>query len=60
MDRYKVRFMESALNDLEEIVLYIAKDSKLNAKKFHDKIIDRARKLETFPKLGLLDRKSVV
>lgn len=54
MDRYKVTFMESAINDLEEIVLYIARDSKANAIKFHDKIIESSKKLETFPKLGLL------
>ena len=36
MEKYDVRFMESALEDLEEIILYIAKDSKTKAIKFHD------------------------
>lgn len=54
MDRYKVTFMEPAMNDLEEIVLYIAKDSRENAIRFHDKVIENANRLTTFPKLGLL------
>ncbi len=54
MDKYKVVFMELALNDLDEIVLYTARDSKSNAIKFHHKIIDTAKRLESFPKLGLL------
>lgn len=54
MGKYDVRFMESALEDLEEVILYIAKDSKSNAIKFHDKIIDNSKTLETFPKLGFL------
>ncbi len=54
MEKYKVVFLQSALDDLEEIVLYIAKDSKKNAMKMHDKIIETANRLETFPKLGLL------
>lgn len=53
MEKYRVIFMESSLQDLEEIVLYIGKDSKANAIKFHDKIIESSKKLETFPRLGL-------
>lgn len=54
MEKYNVKFMESALEDLEEIILYIAKDSKTKAVKLHDKIMDKSKTLETFPKLGLL------
>lgn len=54
MEKFNIIFTESALNDLEEIILYIAKDSKENALKFHDKIIESTNKLEIFPKLGLL------
>ena len=54
MENYSIIFTGSALNDLEEIILYIAKDSKENALRFHDKIIKSTNKLETFPKLGLL------
>jgi len=53
MERYRVVFLQSALDDLEEIVLYISKDSKEKAMKMHDKIIDLANKLETFSKLGV-------
>ena len=54
MEKYNVIFMKSALEDLEEIILYIAKDSKDSAIKFHDKIMDKSKALETFHKLGLL------
>ena len=52
MMEYKVKFLEPALNDLEEIILYIAQDSKTAALKMHDKIINKSKKLETFPNLG--------
>ena len=54
MGNYKVLFTQAALEDLEEIILYISKDSKNNAIKFHNKIIDKANNLKIFPKLGLL------
>lgn len=53
MEKYKITFLHSALEDLEEIVLYISKDSKENAMAMHDKIIELATKLEDFPKLGV-------
>ena len=52
MGNYKVKFLRPALDDLEEIVLYIAKDSTAAALKMHDEIITQSKKLETFPKLG--------
>lgn len=52
MEKYSVEFLQTALDDLEEIVLYIAKDSKANALKFHDEMIDKINRLKTFPKLG--------
>lgn len=54
MVKYKVEFLQSAIDDLEEIVLYIARDSSKSAMKFHDKIIESALRLEEFPKLGRL------
>lgn len=54
MESYNVSFTKSALEDLEEIVLYIAKDSKSNALKFRDKVIKNSNQLQAFPKLGLL------
>jgi addiction module RelE/StbE family toxin len=51
--KYKVEFLQTALDDLEEIILHIAKDNKTAAMKLHDKIIAAAYRLETFPKLGI-------
>jgi len=52
MEKFKVEFLQPALDDLEEIVLYIAKDSMTAAFKMHDEIITQSKNLETFPKLG--------
>ena len=52
MAKYKVEFLQSAIDDLEEIVLYIAKDSQKSAIELHDKIIESATRLEDFPTLG--------
>lgn len=50
--KYKIKFLQSALDDLEEIVLYIAADDKYAAIEFHDKIINKSKKLVEFPRLG--------
>lgn len=52
MENYRVEYLQTALDDLEEIVLYIAKDSVQEAIKMHDEIINKSNKLSTFPKLG--------
>jgi len=59
MEVYNVQFLQEALDDLEEIVLYIAQDSRQTALRMHDKIIEKANDLATFPKRGRLvpDRK---
>ena len=54
MGTYEIRFLDEALNDLEEIVLYIAGDSRSAALRMHDKIIDKANDLAAFPKRGRL------
>ena len=54
MEAYDVRFLQEALDDLEEIVLYIAQDSHSAALRMHDKIIDKANDLKVFPKRGRL------
>ena len=54
METYNVQFLQEALDDLEEIILYIAQDSRASALSFHDKIIDRLNGLSTFPKMGRL------
>ena len=52
MEIYEVRFLQEALDDLEEIVLYIAQDNRAAALKMHDKIIQKAQSLSRFPKRG--------
>ena len=52
MENYSVEFLQIAIDDLEEIVLYIAKDSVQEAMKMHDEIANKSKKLSTFPKLG--------
>jgi len=54
METYDVHFLQEALDDLEEIVLYIAQDSREAALRMHDKIIERANDLTVFPKRGRL------
>ena len=54
METYDVRFLQEALDDLEEIILYIAQDSRQAALRMHDKIIDKANDLTVFPKRGRL------
>jgi len=54
METYDVRFLQEALDDLEEIVLYMAQNSPQSALCMHDKIIDRVNDLSVFPKRGRL------
>jgi len=52
METYDVQFLQEALDDLEEIVLYIAQDSRTAALRMHDRIIEKAEDLSVFPKRG--------
>jgi len=52
MGKCEAAFSQQALDDLEDIVLYIARDSKQNALKVRDRIISTAKKLEDFPMTG--------
>jgi len=54
MEKFEVRFLEEALDDLEEIILYIAQGSSVAALRMHDTIIEKAEDLSTFPKRGRL------
>ena len=54
MESYDVLFLQEALDDLEEIVLYIAQDSRQAALRMHDKIVETANDLTVFPKRGRL------
>ena len=52
MQTYKVAFLQEALDDLEEIVLFIAQDNRNAAIRMHDEIMEKVNKLKTFPKIG--------
>ena len=52
MQAYEVRFLQEALEDVEEIMLYIARDSRAAALRMHDNIMKRVEDLAVFPKRG--------
>jgi plasmid stabilization system protein ParE len=52
METFDIRFLQEALDDLEEIVCYIAQENRAAALKMHDRIIEKAHDLSTFPKRG--------
>ena len=54
MKNHDVYFLAEALEDLEEIILFIAQDKKKAAIQMHDEIIKRANHLSSFPKIGRL------
>ena len=52
MAKYKVVFMQTALDDLEQIVAYTAQNSIDAALRQHERIIETANRLSEFPMLG--------
>ena len=54
MEVYDVRFLHEALEDLEEIILYLSQGSRQAALRMYDRIIEKANDLTTFPKRGRL------
>ena len=52
MEVSNVVFSQEALDDLEEIVLYIAQDNRNAALRLHDEVMEKTNNLKTFPKLG--------
>lgn len=48
----RVDWTEPALEDLEAIQAYIARDSSFYARQFIERIFDAATKLEPFPEIG--------
>lgn len=54
MKNYKVIWSKSAERDLEEIVLYIAEENPLNAKKVLNKIKEKASNLSSIPHKGII------
>jgi toxin ParE1/3/4 len=49
---FQVIFTSKSLEDLEEIVTFIAKDNPERACTFGNELIDRALSVATFPELG--------
>jgi len=54
METYSVQFLQEALDDLDEIILFIAQDSRAAALRMHDKVIEKTNDLTVFPKRGRL------
>jgi len=54
---YKVNFAPQALEQLEQIVRYIAQDDPAAAERFGNYLADRAQLLGDFPELGTPYRK---
>jgi len=54
METYDVQFLQEAMDDLEEIVLYIAQGSRQSALRMHDIIVEKSNDLTIFPKRGRL------
>ena len=52
MEVYDVCFLQEAVDDLEEIVLYIAKNNREAALRMRDTVVQKADDLSTFPRRG--------
>jgi plasmid stabilization system protein ParE len=52
MEVYDVKFLQESLDDLEQIVVFIAKNSRKAALDMHDKIIGKVNELSAFPRRG--------
>ena len=52
MAEIKILWSDQSVDDLEDIIAYIARDSAAVAKNFAAKIIDAVDVLETFPSVG--------
>jgi len=51
-DTFRVHWAEAAIEDLEEIVFYIASDSPITAEKILGRLQSRAASLESSPRRG--------
>jgi toxin ParE1/3/4 len=54
---FRLLYSQRALNDLEEIVGYIAEDDASAAELFGDSLLDHLELLERFPRIGPPTRK---
>jgi len=50
---HKVEFLQDALDDLEELIDFIAKNSISAAQKMHTKVMVKIKELEQFPRRGM-------
>jgi toxin ParE1/3/4 len=50
----EVKWTKPALDDLKDIVQYISRDSEVYAKRFATRVVEAARRLESFPYSGRL------
>ena len=54
MEKYEVQFLQEALDDLEEIVVYVAQNSRDAALRVHGEIMEKTGALSVFPRRGRL------
>ncbi|MFW5992077.1 MAG: type II toxin-antitoxin system RelE/ParE family toxin [Halanaerobiaceae bacterium] len=52
MKEYNIKLLETAVDDLDEIILYIASENKNAAFTLKDEIINKINELKKFPKFG--------
>ena len=53
MNEAKVEFLQDALNDLEELIEFIAQDSVSAAKKMQAQVMKKIGELQQFPRRGM-------
>jgi toxin ParE1/3/4 len=56
---YEIAWSPAALEDVESLAEYIAKDSEFYAKAVVDKLLDTARRLKDFPLAGRNDPRAL-
>jgi len=49
---YEVEFLQDALDDLEELIGFIARDSVAAAEKMNAQVMEKVRELRQFPRRG--------
>lgn len=49
---FRIVWSQSALDDLRDLVRYIARDDRHVARRFGDLIVNKVQALQTFPRIG--------
>ena len=49
---FRIVWSETALTDLRDLVRYIARDDRQDAKRFGDLIVTKVQSLQAFPRIG--------